>query len=76
MHRILVVAHKTLGGPHLLEEVGRRMQGRRVPGAPARPGEPPDGRLLRGVVHAAAEKVLARRRAADPRPRPDRQRPT
>jgi hypothetical protein len=26
MHRILVVAHKTLGGPHLLEEVRRRMQ--------------------------------------------------
>ena len=26
MHRILVVAHKTLGGPHLLEEVHRRIQ--------------------------------------------------
>jgi nucleotide-binding universal stress UspA family protein len=26
MHRILVVAHKTLGGPHLLEEVRQRMQ--------------------------------------------------
>ena len=27
MRRILVVAHKTLGGPHLLEEVGRRRKG-------------------------------------------------
>lgn len=57
MRRILVVAHKTLGGSHLLEEVSRRIEdGCRV--HLLVPMNHPMGSFSEASCHAAAEKVL------------------
>jgi hypothetical protein len=59
MHRILVVAHKTIGGPHLLEEVGRRINDGECRVHLLVPVNHPMGAFSEASVHAAAEKVLA-----------------
>jgi len=59
MRRILVVAHKTLGGEHLREEVRRRIGEGEVSFhllVPER--HPNDHAWTDGQVHRAAEKVL------------------
>ena len=70
MRRILVVAHKTLGGPHLLEEVGRRMKGGDCRVHLVVPVNHPMGAFTEASVHHDAELVLdeglRRFRALDP----------
>jgi len=59
MRRILVVAHKTLGGEHLRDEVQRRLRGGDVSFhllVPER--HPNDHAWTDGEVHRAAEAVL------------------
>jgi hypothetical protein len=58
MRRILVVAHKTLGGQHLLEEVGRRMKGGDCRIHLVVPVNHPMGSFTETSLHAAAEAVL------------------
>lgn len=58
MRRILVVAHKTLGGQHLLEEVGRRMKGGDCRVHVLVPMQHPMGAFSEGTCHADAQKVL------------------
>jgi hypothetical protein len=58
MRSILVVAHKTLGGPRLLEEVGRRMEGDGCRVHLLVPMNHPMGSFSEASCHASAEKVL------------------
>jgi hypothetical protein len=58
MRRILVVAHKTLGGQHLLEEVGRRMKGGDCRIHLVVPVNHPMGSFSEATVQAAARAVL------------------
>jgi len=58
MHRILVVAHKTLGGAHLLEELRRRMDGEDCRIHLLVPVNHPMGSFTEASCRAAAEKVL------------------
>jgi hypothetical protein len=58
MRRILVVAHKTLGGQHLLEEVGRRMKGGDCRIHLVVPVNHPMGSFTEASLHVAAEEVL------------------
>jgi len=58
MRRILVVAHKTLGGKHLLEEVGRRMKGGDCRVHLVVPVNHPMGSFTEASLHHDAEKVL------------------
>ncbi len=58
MRRILVVAHQTLGGQHLLEEVGRRMKSGDCQVHVLVPVHHPMGAFTEGSIHAEAEKVL------------------
>ena len=58
MRRILVVAHKTLCGPHLLEEVGRRIEGGDCEVHLVVPMNHPLGAFSEASCHADAEKVL------------------
>ena len=70
MRRILVVAHKTLGGQHLLEEVGRRMKGGGCRVHLVVPVNHPMGAFSEASCHREAEAVLEegmrRIRALDP----------
>lgn len=70
MRRILVVAHKTLGGQHLLEEVGRRMKSGDCHVHVLVPINHPMGAFSESSCHAEAAKVLEegvrRIRALDP----------
>jgi len=70
MRRILVVAHKTLGGPSLLEEVGRRMRGGDCEVHLVVPINHPMGAFSEASCVADAERVLAegarRMRELDP----------
>jgi hypothetical protein len=59
MRRILVVAHKTLGGPHLLEEVGRRVKSGGCEVHVVVPLTHPMGAFTEASCRAAAERVLA-----------------
>jgi hypothetical protein len=59
VRRILVVAHKTLGGQHLLEEVGRRIKGGDCRVHVLVPMTHPMGAFTEASCRAAAEKVLA-----------------
>ena len=58
MRRILVVAHKTLCGPQLLEEVGHRMKGGDCEVHLVVPMSHPLGAFSEASCHADAEKVL------------------
>lgn len=58
MRRILVVAHKTLGGQHLLEEVGRRMKGGDCRVHLVVPVNHPMGAFSEASLHHEAEHVL------------------
>ena len=58
MRRILVVAHKTLGGPRLLEEVGRRMHDEECRVHLLVPMNHPMGSFSEASCHASAERVL------------------
>lgn len=58
MRRILVVAHKTLGGQHLLEEVGRRMKGGDCRVHLVVPVNHPMGAFTEASCHAEAQVVL------------------
>jgi hypothetical protein len=58
MRRILVVAHRTLGGPLLLEEVGRRMKGGNCRVHLVVPVHHPMGAFSEATVLATAERVL------------------
>jgi len=58
MRRILVVAHKTLGGPMLLEEVGRRMKGGDCRVHVLVPMTHPMGSFSEASCRAAAQRVL------------------
>ena len=58
MRRILVVAHQTLTGQHLLEEVGRRMKGGDCQVHVVVPVKHPMGSFSEATCHAAAQKVL------------------
>lgn len=58
MHRILVVAHKTLGGPHLLQQLRRRIEGGECRVHLLVPVNHPMGSFSEASVQAAAEKVL------------------
>lgn len=58
MRRILVVAHKTLGGQHLLEEVGRRMKAGDCAVHLLVPINHPMGAFTEASCHAEAKKVL------------------
>lgn len=70
MRRILVVAHRTLGGPALLEEVGRRMEGGDCAVHVVVPVHHPMGAFSEASCRAEAEKVLelglSRIRGLDP----------
>ena len=70
MARILVVAHKTLGGQHLLEEVGRRIRSGDCRVHLLVPVNHPMGPFSEASCHAEAERVLEeglrRVRALDP----------
>lgn len=70
MRRILVVAHRTLGGDHLLEEVGRRMKVGDCTVHLVVPMHHPMGAFSEATCMADAERVLAegakRIRALDP----------
>ena len=73
MRRILVVAHRTLGGEHLREEVQRRLGEGDVSFhllVPER--HPNDHAWTDGEVRRAAEAVLDEGLQFVPRPRPDR----
>jgi len=59
MRRILVVAHRTLGGQHLLEEVARRIKGGGCQVHVLVPVNHPMGAFTEASVHSAAEAVLA-----------------
>lgn len=59
VRRILVVAHKTLAGPHLLEEVGRRMKGGDCRVHLVVPMVHPMGAFSEATCRADAERVLA-----------------
>jgi hypothetical protein len=59
MRQILVVAHKTLGGRSLLEEVGRRMRGGDCRVHLVVPINHPFGAFTEASCHVEAEKVLA-----------------
>jgi hypothetical protein len=60
MRRYLIVAHRTLGGPHLIEEVIRRRDenGGRCEFHLLVPMEHGSGAWSDGRIHAAAEQVL------------------
>jgi hypothetical protein len=58
MRRILVVAHKTLGGQHLLEEVGRQMKSGECHVHVLVPMNHPWGAFSESSCHAEASKVL------------------
>jgi hypothetical protein len=58
MRRILVVAHQTLGGPHLLEEVGRRTEGGGCRVHLVVPVNHPMGAFSEASCHQEAEAVL------------------
>ena len=58
MRRIVVVAHKTLCGSHLLEEVGRRMKGGDCQVHLVVPMNHPLGAFSEASCHAEAQKVL------------------
>jgi hypothetical protein len=58
MRRILVVAHKTLGGQHLLEEVGRRMKGGDCAVHLVVPVNHPFGAFTEASLQADAQRVL------------------
>ena len=58
MRRILVVAHKTLCGPQLLEEVGRRMKSGGCEIHLVVPMSHPLGAFSEASCHAEAEKAL------------------
>ena len=58
MRRILVVAHKTLGGQPLLEEVGRRMKGGDCRVHLVVPVNHPRGAFTEASMHHEAEAVL------------------
>jgi hypothetical protein len=58
MPRILVVAHRTLGGEHLLEEVGRRLADGASGVHLLVPVTHPKGAFTEASLHAAAEAVL------------------
>ena len=58
MRSILVVAHKTLGGPRLLEEVGRRIEGDGCRVHLLVPMNHPMGAFTEASCQASAEKVL------------------
>lgn len=58
MRRILVVAHKTLGGSHLLEEVGRRMKAGSCRVHLVVPVNHPMGSFTEASCHASASEVL------------------
>ena len=58
MRRILVVAHKTLCGPQLLEEVGRRMKSGDCEIHLVVPVNHPMGAFTEASCHAEAEKAL------------------
>ena len=70
MRHILVVAHKTLGGPHLLEELAARMEGGGCAVHLVVPVNHPLGAFSEASLHADAELVLQeglrRIRALDP----------
>jgi hypothetical protein len=70
VRRVLVVAHKTLGGPALLEEVGRRMRGGDCRVHLVVPINHPMGAFSEASCVAEAERVLTegakRIRALDP----------
>ena len=59
MRRILVVAHKTLCGPQLLEEVGRRMKRGDCEIHLVVPMNHPLGAFSEASMHAEAERALA-----------------
>ena len=58
MRRILVVAHQTLGGQHLLEEVGRRMKSGGCSVHLVVPVHHPMGAFTEASCHADAQRVL------------------
>ena len=58
MRRILVVAHRTLGGQHLLEEVGRRIKGGNCQVHLVVPINHPFGTFSEASCHAEAQRVL------------------
>lgn len=58
MRRILVVAHKTLGGRHLLEEVGRRIKGGNCHVHLVVPINHPFGTFTEASCQADARRVL------------------
>jgi hypothetical protein len=58
MRRILVVAHQTLGGQHLLEEVGRRIKGGDCRVHLVVPVQHPMGAFSEATCHHEAEAVL------------------
>jgi hypothetical protein len=58
MRRILVVAHKTLGGQHLLEEVGRRMKGGDCSVHLVVPVSHPFSPFTEASLHTEAQHVL------------------
>jgi nucleotide-binding universal stress UspA family protein len=70
MRHILVVAHKTLGGQHLLDELAARMQGCGCVVHLVVPVNHPFGTFTETSLHADAEAVLEeglrRIRALDP----------
>ena len=59
MRRILVVAHRTLGGGHLLEELGRRMKAGDCAVHLVVPMHHPMGAFTEASCHAEADEVLA-----------------
>ena len=59
MRRILVVAHKTLGGQHLLDEVQRRMKGGGVAIHLLVPVSHPMGAFTEASMEADAKQVLS-----------------
>ena len=58
MRHILVVAHKTLGGQHLLDELAERMAGGDCTVHLVVPVNHPFGSFTDASLHAAAEEVL------------------
>jgi hypothetical protein len=58
MHRILVVAHKTLGGAHLLEELSARMEREECHVHLLVPVNHPMGWFTEASCRSAADKVL------------------
>jgi hypothetical protein len=58
MRRILVVAHKTLGGQHLLQEVGRRIKGGDCSVHLVVPINHPFGTFTEASCQADAQRVL------------------